>query len=100
LQLTGEEKKTGGRKSTDQWEAALGLAERCVDLFNEPVFSLHDIEANGNRALELLTKSARSVPRASHFSGDKDPSTPTELKALAVEVVEAEHERFLSMISQ
>ncbi|KAM6493583.1 hypothetical protein JOM56_011717 [Amanita muscaria] len=54
--LTGEEKKTGGRRSTDQWEAALVLAERCVDKFNEPIVSIQDIEARANGALELLTK--------------------------------------------
>jgi hypothetical protein len=48
--------RTGGRKSTDRWEAALGLAEHCVDEFNEPVASLQDIEARANGALELLAK--------------------------------------------
>ena len=51
-----DEKKTGGRKSTDQWEAAPGLAERCMDKFNELVVSIQDIEARANGALELLTK--------------------------------------------
>ncbi|KIL59813.1 hypothetical protein M378DRAFT_84610 [Amanita muscaria Koide BX008] len=97
--LTGEEKKTGSRKSTDQWEAALVLAERCVDKFNEPIVSIQDIEARANGALELLTKSVCSIPRASSFSGDKDPSTPTELSALAVAVIKAEHEHYLSTIN-
>ncbi|KIL55332.1 hypothetical protein M378DRAFT_28579 [Amanita muscaria Koide BX008] len=51
-----KEKKTGGRKLTDQWEAALRLAKRCVEKFNEPVVSIQDIEARANGALELLTE--------------------------------------------
>jgi len=53
LKLTGKEKKT---KLTDQWEAALKLAEHCVDKFNAVVVSIQDIEARANGALELLTK--------------------------------------------
>jgi len=64
-----------------------------VDKFNEPVASIQDIEARANGALELLTKSVCSIPRASSFTGDKDPSTPTELKALAASVIKAEHEQ-------
>jgi len=100
-ELTGEEKKPSGRKSTDQWEAALTLAQGCVEKFREPVATLRDIENRGNAALELLTKSVRSIPRASTFSGGiNDPSTPAELKALAVSVTETVHEHYLSAISQ
>jgi hypothetical protein len=44
--------------------------------------------------------SVRSLPRASFFSGNKDPSTPTELKALAADIIKEEHEHYLSVISQ
>lgn len=44
--------------------------------------------------------SVRSIPCASSFSGDKDPSTPTKLKALAICVIKAEHAHHLSMIAK
>jgi hypothetical protein len=47
---------TGGRKSIDQWEAALALAESCCVKFEEPVASHQDIEDRANKALGLLTQ--------------------------------------------
>jgi hypothetical protein len=41
-----------------------------------------------------------SIPCASTFSRDKDPSTPTELKVLAAGIIKAEHEHYLLIISQ
>jgi hypothetical protein len=43
-------------KSTDQWDAALGLADSCVEKFQHPVASFQDIEERANGALDLLTK--------------------------------------------
>jgi len=100
-ELTGEEKNGSGRKSTDQRDAALWLAKSCVEKFQDPVASFQDIEGRANGALELLTKSVRSIPRASSFSGeDNDPSTPAELKTLAAKVIKEEHECYLSKISR
>jgi hypothetical protein len=48
--------KTSGHKSIDQWEAAFGFAEHCVDKFNKPVVSIKGIETRANNTLELLTK--------------------------------------------
>jgi hypothetical protein len=42
-----------------------------------------------------------SIPRASRFTGERDdPSTPTELKALAAKIVKEENDFYLSRISQ
>ncbi|KIM71992.1 hypothetical protein PILCRDRAFT_16541 [Piloderma croceum F 1598] len=99
-ELTGEWKNTRGRKSTDQWESALALAEDCCAKFNEPPASLLDIEGKANEELSLLTKSVHSIPRASTFTGGDDPSTPAELKALATRVAKETHERCLSKLEQ
>ena len=50
-ELTG-----GGCKSTNDWKAALKLAESCRAKFEEPVACVVDIEKKGNEALELLAK--------------------------------------------
>jgi len=96
-----DSKRAGGHKLTDQWEVALELAELCVVKFKEPVASLEDIEAKGNDALGLLTKSTHSIPRASIFSGQgSEPSTPAELKLVAACAIKEEYEGYLSKISQ
>jgi hypothetical protein len=50
---------------------------------------------------EMLTTppfaSVHSIPHASDFTGDEDPLTATELKALAAGIVKTEHEHYLSM---
>jgi len=48
--------KNSVRKSIDQWETALGLAEACCDKFSETVTSVDDIEEKGNEALSLLLR--------------------------------------------
>jgi hypothetical protein len=48
--------KNSGRKSTDQWETALGLAEACCAKFSETVTSVDDIEEKGNEALSILLR--------------------------------------------
>lgn len=53
---SGGWKKSGGRKSTGEWESALALAEECCTKFKEPPASLLDIEEKANEALSLLTK--------------------------------------------
>jgi len=99
--LSSGRKNTGSRKSTDQWESALALAEECCAKFKEPPASALDVEEKANEALSLLTKSVRSIPRASTFTGgDDDPSTPAELKALAARVAKGTHERYLSKLKQ
>ncbi|KAF8230837.1 hypothetical protein L208DRAFT_1399821 [Tricholoma matsutake] len=100
-ELSVQGKNTGGRKSTDHWEAALVLAESCCAKFKEPTASLPDIEEKANEALGLLTKSVRSIPRASTFTGgNDDPSTSAELKALATRVAKETYECYLSKLKQ
>ncbi|KAF8238935.1 hypothetical protein L208DRAFT_1386758 [Tricholoma matsutake] len=89
--------RNGGRKSTDNWEAALRFAQACCEKFSEPVTSLEDIEKNGNDALTLLSQSVHSIPRASFFTGkDDELSMPSKLKDLADHLVDGMYETSLS----
>jgi len=100
-ELTSGGKDISNHKSTDQWEAALALAESCRFKFEEPVSSHQDIEDRANKALGLLTQSVRSIPRASTFTGGvDDPSTSAELQALANRISKETHARYLSELKQ
>jgi len=87
--------RSGGRKSTDYWEAALQFAKQCRDKFGESVGTVDNIERNSTAALELLAKSVRSIPRASRLTGPDDPSSTEEINVLARCMV---HTKYLDMV--
>ncbi|KAK2462666.1 hypothetical protein APHAL10511_005282 [Amanita phalloides] len=96
-----ESKSSSQNSDTHDQEAALEFVESCCAKFREPIASLSDIEEKGNEGLALLTKSVCCIPHESTFTGGHyDPSTPTELKALATRIVEETHEHYLSELEQ
>ncbi|KAI0286591.1 hypothetical protein BGY98DRAFT_929750 [Russula aff. rugulosa BPL654] len=58
-----------------QYEAAFKFAQQSLSKFLEPANSIKNIEEKSSKAIELLTKSVRSIPRVSYYSGKEDPST-------------------------
>lgn len=90
----GNQNHTGPLELSGELKAALMLAEDCCAKFKEPATSLPDIEEKANEALGLLTKSVRSIPRASIFTGRQDYD-PAELKALATRVAKETYECYL-----
>jgi len=78
-------------KSRERWELALRTADECRLKFLETVTTIEDMEVRSTEALELLTKSVRSVPRYSAYTSRHSSScpTPAELKDLASQAVES-----------
>ncbi|KIM49600.1 hypothetical protein M413DRAFT_112482 [Hebeloma cylindrosporum] len=92
LKHVWEAAEVSDRKSTPHWEVALELAISCVEKLKEPAHTLQDIEERGNLAIELLTRSVRSIPRPGAFSGgDVDPPAPAEVKAMAAKIVDEKY---------
>ncbi|KIK08823.1 hypothetical protein K443DRAFT_671881 [Laccaria amethystina LaAM-08-1] len=83
--------RSGPRKSTEQWEVALAFANQCLNKFLEPVRTIEDVERQSCEAIGLLTKSVRSIPRVSHYSGKAELSTDNELRAVARRIVCTEY---------
>jgi len=78
-------------KLTEGWELALRIAEDCRRKFMQKVTTIEDMEIRSTEALELLTKSVRSIPRRSAYTSRQSSSclTPAELKDLACQTVES-----------
>ncbi|KAI0286179.1 hypothetical protein BC826DRAFT_918404 [Russula brevipes] len=89
LEQSAKEKRA--RKSTEGWELALRTAEECRLKFMETVTTIEDMEVRSTEALDLLTKSVRSIPRFSAYTTRHSSSclTSAELKDLASQAVES-----------
>jgi len=92
---SGSRTRSGPRKSNEKWEIALNFATQCLTKFQEQADSVEGIEQRSCEAVELLTKSVRSIPRVSHYSGGEDPSTEHELRALARRIVLTEYTKLV-----
>jgi len=83
------------RNRTGDDDIALNFATQCLTKFQERADSVEGIEQRSCEAVELLTKSVRSIPRVSHYSGGEDPSTEHELRALARRIVLTEYTKLV-----
>ncbi|KAF8496730.1 hypothetical protein F5888DRAFT_361236 [Russula emetica] len=77
---------------------ALNFAEDCRQKFMEKATTIEDMEIRSTEALELLTRSVRSIPRYSAYTTKQRSNclTPAELKDLARQTVESTLQASLS----
>ena len=109
--------KTSDSKSAEQLGVALDIAKQCLSKFKEPVNSIEHAETKSCEAIRLLTRryahdyhvvlhyplglilrycsSVRSIPRASYYTGEQDPSNEDELRALSRDIVHTEYTRLV-----